>query len=654
MTSILFIIILLLFPAQLMAATIVNDTFTDTAGTALASHTGETGATWTVHPSYASGAVITTSPANKVKFGSGNNAGYYASGTPGSADYTVKATYTIGSGGIDTGGNAYFGVTGRMSTSADTYYWGAWYAGTWYITKVLSGSLTFLNTTSSGTLTAGNTYDLELVMSGTGLTLKVNGSTVLTATDSDISSAGKSGFYNRDNQTTDSLSFLMDSFLVTDSSDSATSATLTGPTSGYNGVASTNFTVTLDGTYTGTITPSDSSGGGSFTPSSLSYTSESTTKTFTYTPGSVGSKTISISPSPSLTTPTTVTYVVTDAPTTIAINNAAIFYSPWNWRLSGSTYAVANATGAYFRVNFTGTKFIINVDTSAMSTDYPKLAYSIDGGAYSYVTMTSASSIDLTPTPLSSGTHSIQVIMAGQGFTDKWTPVDQLKITSILIDASSSVSSPTLKTKRMAVFSDSIGESALTLDTTAIAANSQWTTSWNKYVADDLDAEIGNISYSGQGFNTSLYGVPSLPNSYNYVSSGQSRTFTTVDYIILHEGTNDSGDTQADVTDMLTNLRTAAPTAKIYLMVPFNQTNASMFQSAYDAQSDPDVYFIDLGSAGASIVTDNSTDGVHPTPTGHALLSDYITSAIQSTLSSSSVSTRLSGTNRAQGNFILR
>ena len=80
----------------------------------------------------------------------------------------------------------------------------------------------------------------------------------------------------------------------------ATTVTLSGPTSGILGLASSNFTDSLDGTYTGTITPSDSGAGGIFTPASLSWSSSSAPETFTYTPAQTGTIPISITANPVL------------------------------------------------------------------------------------------------------------------------------------------------------------------------------------------------------------------------------------------------------------------------------------------------------------------------------------------------------------------
>lgn len=90
----------------------------------------------------------------------------------------------------------------------------------------------------------------------------------------------------------------------------ATATTLSGPSSGTTGVASTNFTVGANGTITGTVTvtPSDAADGGTFTPTSVAISSGTPTATFTYTPASTGAKTISISDDGGLTDATPLSY----------------------------------------------------------------------------------------------------------------------------------------------------------------------------------------------------------------------------------------------------------------------------------------------------------------------------------------------------------
>ena len=102
---------------------------------------------------------------------------------------------------------------------------------------------------------------------------------------------------------------------LTATSTAATALTLTGPSIGVTGVASTNFTVAANGTLSGsvTVTPSDSSGGGTFTPSTVALGPGTTSGTFTYTPASAGSKSISVTNTGGLTNPSAVTYTATAA-----------------------------------------------------------------------------------------------------------------------------------------------------------------------------------------------------------------------------------------------------------------------------------------------------------------------------------------------------
>lgn len=95
----------------------------------------------------------------------------------------------------------------------------------------------------------------------------------------------------------------------------ATAVTLTGPTSGAVSAASSNFTVGANSTITGTVivTPSDSAGGGTFTPATVSISAGTPTGTFTYTPASVGAKTISATNNGALVNPANITYTASSS-----------------------------------------------------------------------------------------------------------------------------------------------------------------------------------------------------------------------------------------------------------------------------------------------------------------------------------------------------
>lgn len=95
----------------------------------------------------------------------------------------------------------------------------------------------------------------------------------------------------------------------------ASAVTLTGPSSGTVGVASSNFTVGANGTITGTVTvtPNDSGDGGTFTPTSVAISSGTPTATFTYTAANAGAPTatINVTDNGGLTDPTGIAFTAT-------------------------------------------------------------------------------------------------------------------------------------------------------------------------------------------------------------------------------------------------------------------------------------------------------------------------------------------------------
>lgn len=100
---------------------------------------------------------------------------------------------------------------------------------------------------------------------------------------------------------------------ITTAAAAATATTLSGPTTGAVGVPSSNFTIGANGGISGSIvvTPNDSSGGGTFSPTSVTLTSGSPTATVTYTAATSGTKTIGTTNASSLTNPSTIAFVAT-------------------------------------------------------------------------------------------------------------------------------------------------------------------------------------------------------------------------------------------------------------------------------------------------------------------------------------------------------
>jgi hypothetical protein len=180
------------------ASSVSADSFSDVAGTEVSNHVGETGATWDAIGGLGAGAGKETIGADGRAYRNGSKlAIVHTTATPASQNYSVAADFHVKT--LLT--NDAVAVVGRMTPKAgagtdSTYYSaGRSTTGAWQIAEGFNATLTPLATAPAAPLTAGQTYRVRLDMSGTTLTLFVNGVQVLTATDSTapLVVAGKAG-----------------------------------------------------------------------------------------------------------------------------------------------------------------------------------------------------------------------------------------------------------------------------------------------------------------------------------------------------------------------------------------------------------------------------------------------------------------------------
>ena len=161
----------------------VEDTFTDTDSTALASHTSDSEHTWTRN---GGGTIIVHT--NHAESSQSTSAGlYYSSFVPTDADYAVTLdTVTAGTG------VATF-VAGRCSTSAVTMYGCRWNGtDTWELTRWVSGTRTVIGT-YIGDSPVGSTRTVTLSMVGSTIAVSIGGVSRISVTDTGISTAGRPG-----------------------------------------------------------------------------------------------------------------------------------------------------------------------------------------------------------------------------------------------------------------------------------------------------------------------------------------------------------------------------------------------------------------------------------------------------------------------------
>lgn len=309
----------------------VTAAFTAANATALTAYTAETGGGWTRHGS-ASNTAAPVINGNKLEcVDNYTSANYFNTTPPATANYEVKLAWTWNGNT-----NLLVGPLARAHGALGSAYAFAY--------RRSDGGVQLRNT-SGGTMgsavslspTSGVAYESTLKVNGTSLegfvqrksddqwltsggTWQSTKVACCTATDSAITATWYGGFWFADsNETTRST---IDDFSVFDDLvASATGTTLTGPSGGVVGAASTNFTVgvtPVGGEITGTltVTPNDGGAGGSFSPTTLALTTGSPTGTFVYTPATTGAKTIGITDNGGLADAASLTYTVSAAPAT--------------------------------------------------------------------------------------------------------------------------------------------------------------------------------------------------------------------------------------------------------------------------------------------------------------------------------------------------
>lgn len=195
-----------------MSTTSISDTFTDTAGILLSSHTPDTGGSWIRHPSYTTSTEV-ISNANRCRHTStdANIVCYYNSVDPGADNYTVGCDLYAASN--NTGAT---GVAARIDTSTNTMYTVRWYftTGAWELYKFVNGTATKLGSVSES-LTSGNTYPVKLIV-GAGTQQAICDSTLaINASDTSITARGMAGLRDVVSGASEDQGLHYDNFLVT-------------------------------------------------------------------------------------------------------------------------------------------------------------------------------------------------------------------------------------------------------------------------------------------------------------------------------------------------------------------------------------------------------------------------------------------------------
>lgn len=576
--------------------TYLTDTFTGTATSNLSAHTADSGNTYTAGTGTilldGVGGIYSTNTTNQTTFGTNN---YSASGTFPSST-TVNITFTMkclsdqnfNSVMVTDGTNAYSLIARPTSSTPG-----------WQLNKFtlpVTGSTVLGSSTTA--LLAGHNYECTF-------TVNTNGTTVaLTANVFDITSN----------------ILIWNSGPVNDTSFPAVNQIgvrglcfVAGPDTPTTGFHVTNLNATTSTLAVSPATVSISSTGNTLTltGTGTSWTAGTPgTPTFTASAGTITAQVVNSTTSATLTysAPVSVQDVLitdpgTGAPTTLSIvnlipvNSASLYFSPFNWKVNGSTSATCPYGGGYLKFNFSNTSCTLNLNTSSLGANPLYIWVSIDGATPVITNIQGLSALTIA-TGLASGTHTAVVAYYGRTFTvDAWnTPVSGLVITGILIDGA--ISAPTVYSDTMLVYGDSQFEGTNIINANNLASSAADTLAAPYFIAEAFQCELGNCCVGGQGWQLpGLTNVPGLfipgspsTSAWNSVYSGVSRSFTAQPkYILVKLGTNDfnngitGAQVQASVTGWLTAMRAACSTSTIVVCIPYELYYQSFITAGFNA-----------------------------------------------------------------------
>ena len=166
----------------------VSDTFTDTDGTNIVSHTGETGSTWTLKSSGANPLVVRSNRVVSEDTVAGRRLWYTAFGTPATANYDVDGTIYIAS--VTAGLEGW--LMARAEVNAETGYVATRRSDGWRLVKLVAGTYTSLGAWVN-TPTVGATETVKLEIRENSQKLYIDGTLRISATDSVITAIGRVG-----------------------------------------------------------------------------------------------------------------------------------------------------------------------------------------------------------------------------------------------------------------------------------------------------------------------------------------------------------------------------------------------------------------------------------------------------------------------------
>ncbi|WP_231500079.1 RICIN domain-containing protein [Saccharothrix sp. NRRL B-16314] len=296
------------------------------------------------------------------------------------------------------------------------------------------------------------------------------------------------------------------------------------------------------------------------------------------------------------------------------------YFGRWNY---GNPAAyVSEWAGAYVVVGFTGRTVKLR---QRNAIDF---YVSIDGGPdVSYVNR--SGTVDLTPTPLASGNHTLRVSYRPIAGSYRGDAVFQ----GVELDAGATTFAPAVPSRVVEFVGDSI--------TVGQQSSKQALTAYGWLVGERLGTGHTQIAVGGACLVSAADGCIGMSD--RFLRTGLQADATNWDFsryradvVVINLGTNDVGHSvtgaqfQSAYVTLLRRAREKYPTATVLAMQTFRKRYIPETQAAVQAVNDPKIRFVD--TTGWIVESTDTTDNVHPNDQGHRKIADRLAPIVSAAL----------------------
>ncbi|MET8975552.1 GDSL-type esterase/lipase family protein [Streptomyces sp. NPDC004539] len=310
------------------------------------------------------------------------------------------------------------------------------------------------------------------------------------------------------------------------------------------------------------------------------------------------------------------------APDTVRPDDRRLAYEG-HWSRSAEAAVTVNS-GSRLRFRFTGDTVHALFDVTSVTL--PAQVYvSVDGGPKQRYDVDRA---DLPITAKGPGPHTA-VLSVKDVFSrvNRWVPPLQTGATLTGLKGRIVPQKP-LPRREFAFYGDSVtqGVNALCGDNSDSDC-ADGTAAYPTLVADALHARLTQVGFGRQGvILTGNGGVPNARDAYGWNHAGSAASSDRkADVIVVNQGSNDAAygaeEFRAAYRAYLTQIRAAAPHARILALRPLNGTHGTDVSAVVAELADPRTEFVDTTGW---VTAEDLNDTVHPSTAGHRKVADRL------------------------------